>query len=105
MLYTHPDLSVAVTTSSVSFYILSCCVPSLSCFDATDSVIKDLETSYLAGKPPSQVVVAYDRSDFFQVQSVLFYGLSSIDVGVPQHYRPASVSQEDGNSIGQVWKR
>ena len=56
-------LSVAITALSVSFYVLSSCVPDLSCCD----VMKDFETSRLDGKRPSQDLVAYERPVFFQV--------------------------------------
>ena len=63
-----------------------------------------METSGLDGQHPSQVVVAYDRLVSFQVESVLFYGLLWSEVGVFKYDRPGSVSQQDGNTTGQVWR-
>ena len=54
----------------------------------------DLETSH-------QVLFASDRLVSFQVQSVLFFGLSWSDTGVLEYDMQVSVSQQDSNSRGR----
>ena len=78
---THFSTCLAVTTLLVSFYVLKCCVPGLSCCDETDSAAIGLETSHLDGKHPSQVLVAYDKLVTFQIWSALFYGLLWSEAG------------------------
>ena len=89
--------SVCCCNCIVASYVLSWCVTSLSCGD------KDLEASSLDRWLPSQVSVAFDRLVSLQVKSV-FYGLSWSETGGYLDDKPASVSWQDGNIIGQVWK-
>ena len=65
---------------------------------------KTWETFCFDRKLPCEVLIPYDRPVSFQVQSLVFYGLLWSDVGVLKHGSPASGSQQEGKTIGQVWK-
>ena len=64
-------------------------------------MVKDLHTSHLDRKCPSQVGNVYDRPVSFQVQWVGVYGLLGGGDLVLNHNKVESFSRPNGCSIGQ----